>query len=78
MIFDSAEPPPNTEQDGTMTIEFEDCVSGEVTYDLGSTDRQGSFPISRLAVENVDVCEARYAGPGIPRAIVMRPCSPRV
>lgn len=66
MVFDSATPPPSTEQDGSMTIEFESCTAGQVTYDLGIAGVSGDFPISRLSAENSAVCESRYRGPGMP------------
>jgi len=58
-VFDSAEPIPETdlEGDGTMTIQFADCNAGLVTYYIESLDISGSFPIERLALDNVPLCE---------------------
>ena len=68
MIFDSPNPPrvdPNL-QDGTMTVEFFDCSTGQVTYDLGTANVQGQVPIQRIANDAVDLCESLYQGPGQP------------
>jgi hypothetical protein len=66
MIFDSGTPPPSQEQDGSMTVEFFDCYTGQVTYDLGSTGVQGQVPIQRLANDAVELCQALYEGPDRP------------
>jgi hypothetical protein len=66
MIFDSATPPFSQEQDGSMTVEFFDCQSGRVTYDLGSAGVQGQVPIQRLADDAVELCQSLYAGPDRP------------
>jgi hypothetical protein len=68
MIFDSPTPPrvdPNL-QDGTMTVEFFDCSTGQVTYDLGTANVQGQVPIQRIANDAVSLCESLYRGPGKP------------
>jgi hypothetical protein len=36
-------------QDGTMTLEFSDCASGTVSYDIPSIGRQGVVPIHRVS-----------------------------
>ena len=67
MIFDSANPPKEAPvQDGTMTVEFFDCSTGQVTYDLGTANVQGQVPIQRVINDAVDLCESLYAGPGQP------------
>lgn len=66
MIFDSANPPPAVEQDGTLTLQFEDCTSGTVSYDLGAAGVSGQFPVVRLANDAQDLCESLYSGPGQP------------
>lgn len=43
--------------DGTIVLTFEDCNSGTVEYDITSINRQGSFPIQRVAGDNVEACE---------------------
>ena len=55
-VFDSAQPAPFTEQNGQITIEFNTCNSGAVTYDIPSIDRQGEVPIERIALDNVSTC----------------------
>lgn len=64
MIFDSATPPPDTVQDGSMTIDFESCIDGTVTYDLGASGVTGTFPITRLSAENAPFCETQFRRPG--------------
>jgi hypothetical protein len=67
MIFDSATPPKEPSvQDGTMTVEFSDCATGLVTYDLGSFNVQGQVPIRRIVNDAVELCQALYAGPDRP------------
>lgn len=66
MIFDSGTPPFSQTQDGSMTVEFFDCYSGLVTYDLGTAGVQGQVPIQRLANDAVELCQALYEGPGQP------------
>ena len=66
MVFDSPQPPPSNETDGTITVEFFDCLSGQVTYDLGSAGATGQFPIQRLANDALDLCESLLLGPGQP------------
>jgi len=66
MVLDSADPPGTTVEDGSMTLTFDSCVSGQVDYDLGSANTTGSFPISRLSAENEQVCQDSYEGAGLP------------
>jgi hypothetical protein len=67
MIFDSASPPKEQPvQDGTMTVEFFDCSTGQVSYDLGSANVQGQVPIQRIANDAVELCRSLYEGPGQP------------
>jgi hypothetical protein len=66
MVFDSPNPPSSSEQDGSVTVEFFDCLTGRVTYDLGSAGVSGQFPIQRLANDALDLCQSLLAGPGQP------------
>jgi hypothetical protein len=66
MIFDSGSPPFSREKDGTMTVEFFDCQTGQVTYDLGTAGVQGQVPIQRLANDAVELCQALFEGPDRP------------
>jgi hypothetical protein len=56
MVFDSATPPFQLFEDGTLTLHFDDCYSGTADYDILSIDRQGSIPIERVANDNVEWC----------------------
>jgi len=42
---------------GTITLEFEDCNAGVVSYDIDSIDRRGEIPIQRIAPDNLPTCE---------------------
>ncbi|MFC1690470.1 hypothetical protein ACFL07_12605 [Pseudomonadota bacterium] len=66
MIFDSETPPVENESDGTMTVEFNDCYTGSVSYDLGSSDRTGTVPIERIVNDAVPLCETLTEGPAKP------------
>ncbi len=57
-VFDSGEPPPTSSPDGTLIVEFTDCNSGTITYDIPSIDRQGVIPIRRIVNDNVALCES--------------------
>jgi len=56
-VFDSGTPVPERRQDGTMTLEFSDCASGTVTYDIPSIGRQGVVPIQRVSQANIVRCQ---------------------
>ena len=56
-IFDSGTPEPAPRQDGTIVLEFTDCNSGTVSYDIPSVDRQGVVPVKRISLDNVPLCE---------------------
>ena len=43
---------------GTITIEWADCESGLLTYDLHQPQVSGEIPISRIVSDNVPLCEA--------------------
>lgn len=57
-VFD--DPAPVTESDpgsyGTLVIEFHDCLSATVTYDLFGI-QAGQIPITRIVGDNVALCE---------------------
>ena len=57
-LFDMSAPVPNQTKDGTLIVEFSDCNSGTITYDIPSIDRKGVIPIQRIALDNVSLCEA--------------------
>ena len=57
--FDSATPEPTqTPGYGTITVEFANCSEGLVTYNIPSVGVAGSVPITRVANDNVALCEA--------------------
>lgn len=56
-VFDSGDPAPVTEQDGSIIVRFEGCNSGSVTYDIPSIGQYGVVPIERIALDNVAHCE---------------------
>ncbi len=43
---------------GTIIVQFFDCNSGTVEYDLPSVGLKGTVPIKRVARDNVSLCEA--------------------
>jgi len=60
-IFDAASiiertDPPGS--DGTIILTFEICKSGTIEYDIPSIDRRGLIPITRVANDNIVICEA--------------------
>lgn len=56
-VFDSGEPAPMVSADGTIIVEFADCQSGTVSYDIPSIGQQGEIPIQRVAPDNVALCQ---------------------
>jgi len=57
-IFDSGDPAPTQGPDGTMTVTFTSCSEGTVTFNIPSVPVSGTIPITRVANDNVPVCEA--------------------
>ena len=56
-VFDSVAPEAVPRPDGTIILEFTDCNSGTISYDIPSVDRQGTIPIKRISLDNVPLCE---------------------
>jgi hypothetical protein len=59
-LFDQSPPAPEHLHVGSILLQFEDCASGSVFYDipaLGETFRTGLIPIQRVALDNVTHCE---------------------
>lgn len=56
-VFDNGEPVPAVSPDGTVVVEFTDCSTGTVSYDIPSIGQQGVIPIQRVAPDNVALCE---------------------
>ena len=59
-VFDSADPPASTGEDGygTMVLEFLTCNEARVTYAIPSLRLSGQIPIQRIVDDNVELCEA--------------------
>jgi len=58
-VFDSFDPAPAApEKMGTMTIKWSSCNAAIVTYMIDSPALAGEFPIQRVVVNNVPLCEA--------------------
>ena len=57
-LFDTSPPEPELEVIGSVILQFEDCNTGSVTYDLPTISQSGMIPIERVATDNVAVCEA--------------------
>jgi choice-of-anchor B domain-containing protein len=60
-VFDAAAPMPTQDPDGTIILEFTDCNTGLLTYDIHSIGHQGEIPIERIALDNVSLCESLAA-----------------
>jgi endonuclease I len=57
-VFDDSPPEPVSEPGyATYTLVFEDCMNGTVSYDYPGIELQGEFPITRVASDNVALCE---------------------
>jgi N-acetylneuraminic acid mutarotase len=56
-IFNASNPVPEQNPDGTVILEFDDCNSATVEYDIESLDLQGAISIERIALDNVPSCE---------------------
>ena len=62
-VFDTGEPKPVQNLDGTIIVTFSSCTAGEVAYDIPSVGRSGIVPIQRLAHDNVAFCEELLTAP---------------
>ena len=62
-IFDAAQPPASTDPGGygLLTIEFADCNTALLTYQINAPAISGQFPIERIALDNVALCEVLSA-----------------
>jgi hypothetical protein len=57
-IFNSNNPLPDQNNDGTVQIQFTDCNVGRVIYDVPAINQQGTVEIKRVTRENLHLCEA--------------------
>jgi len=55
-LFDSEQVVPMRTPGGSIILQFENCNSGSVFYDIPSIDRIGMVPIQRVNSENVALC----------------------
>jgi hypothetical protein len=56
-VFGASLPAPILEPIGTMVVQFDDCNSGTISYDLPQLGESGSIAIERLAADNAVVCK---------------------
>jgi hypothetical protein len=56
-IFDTGDLLPVHEPGGTIILQFDNCASGTVSYEIPSINRMGVVPIERIAPDNVALCE---------------------
>jgi len=56
-VFDSPDHEPEQHLDGKMTVEFEHCNAGIITYDIPSVGKSGEVPIQRIVTDKVPLCE---------------------
>lgn len=56
-VFDAAEPVPESQSSGTLTVDFTTCTNGSVSYDLSSIGQQRRITVQRISLENVPMCE---------------------
>ena len=57
-VFDTEEPVPVSTPGGSILLQFENCNSGSVTYDIPAINQVGVVPIQRVALDNVPYCES--------------------
>ena len=61
-VFNMIEPVPETSDPiGSITIVWRNCKNGTLTYDIPSLELMNSIQISRVAQDNVALCEALNA-----------------
>ncbi|MEJ8569246.1 CARDB domain-containing protein [Elongatibacter sediminis] len=59
-VFDQSPPAPTESLYGSMTVTFADCNTGWIDFDLPEVNRQGTIPITRVATDNLETCQAHY------------------
>jgi hypothetical protein len=57
-LFDATLPVPELDPVGSILLQFDDCYSGMITYELPGIGRSGSIPIERVASDNIALCKA--------------------
>ena len=46
---------------GTITVSFQNCTEGTIEYDLTASGLSGTIPITRIAGDNIPLCESLAA-----------------
>jgi hypothetical protein len=66
--FDAVDPPIDDPQTvvGSMSLEFTDCLTGTLEYDLTTPVVSGQIPLQPLADDHVELCESIVEVPGMP------------
>lgn len=62
-LFDTSLPHPELAPIGSIVLQFENCDSGTVSYDLPGVGLSGVVAIQRLAPDNVAACETAVFAP---------------
>lgn len=62
-VFNAPNPVPSSSPAGygTITLKFEDCNKGLLTFEITPLDLAGKIPIQRIATDNVPLCESLVA-----------------
>lgn len=65
-VFDAPMPAAVTDEMpiGTITLEWDDCETATLRYDLETPPRTGEMGIRRVVADNIALCEALSAPPG--------------
>jgi len=50
-------------EEGTITVEFQDCINATMTYSLIAADVSGSFPLKRILNDNFSYCSNTASSP---------------
>jgi len=56
-IFNSGIPKPTHKRDGTIKVDFTDCNTGVVSFNIPSIGQQSAIPIERITLDLVPFCE---------------------
>jgi len=56
-IFNSGIPKPTHKRDGTIKVDFTDCSTGVVSFNIPSIGQQNAIPIERITLDLVPLCE---------------------
>jgi hypothetical protein len=56
-IFNDGSPSPSTSAAGTISLKFDGCNSGTVSFDIDALGASGTIPIQRIVSDNVSLCQ---------------------